>query len=184
MSARLVAILLLTAAGPAIGKHQQSLSKPGIAAMKTTGFRAEFVTDLDDVADKLTQLAASVPAEKYSWRPAPGVRSISEVFMHVAGANYFLSTFLGQQPPSDMPKDIERIGDKAVVLAEMKRSFDYLHRVVASEPDADLEKTVNMFGKPASHRLVFITILNHLHEHLGQSIAYARMNGVVPAWSR
>lgn len=151
---------------------------------KLSGFRAEFVADLDDVEDKFTQLATNDPVEKYGWRPAPGVRSISEVFMHVAGSNYFLATFLGVEAPPDLPKDMEKITDKPTVLAELHKSFDYLRRVAANESDADLEKTVKMFGKPSTQRFVFTTILTHLHEHLGQSIAYARMNGVVPPWSR
>jgi uncharacterized damage-inducible protein DinB len=147
------------------------------------GFRAEFLADLDEVQDKITQLATAVPAEKYTWRPATGVRSISEVYMHIAGGNYFLATFVNVQPPSTMPKDIEAVSDKKLVLAELQKSFDHLRSIIRSTPEADFDKSVNLFGKPATERAVFVTILNHLHEHLGQSIAYARMNGVVPPWS-
>lgn len=125
------------------------------------------------------QLAAAVPAEKYSWRPAPAIRSISEVFMHIAGGNYFLATFVGTPAPGDIPKDLEKITDKPTILAELEKSFDHFRRVVNAESDADVERSVNMFG----HRYVLTTMLNHLHEHLGQSIAYARVNGVVPPWS-
>ena len=148
------------------------------------GFRAEFLHDLDDVQKKILDLAAAVPAEKYSWRPAEGVRSVSEVYMHIAGGNYFLATFVGAQPPATAPKDIEKITDKAAVLAELRKSFDHVRTVVNNTPDDQLEKSVNMFGQATSERNVFVTILAHLHEHLGQSIAYARMNGVVPPWSR
>jgi uncharacterized damage-inducible protein DinB len=182
MRRQLPLIVLLAIALPAVARQQATAAKP--AAVKPAGFRAEFVTDLDDVQDKIMKLAASVPADKYTWRPASDVRSISEVYTHIAGANYFLASFLGAQPPADMPKDIEKITDKAAVNAELKKSFDYLRRVIAAEADADLDKNVNMFGKPTTQRNVFTTILNHLHEHLGQSIAYARMNGVVPPWSR
>ena len=151
---------------------------------KPAGYRAEFLADLDDVQDKITRLATAVPAEKYAWRPAPGVRSAGEVYMHIAGGNYFLATFVGVPPPSDIPKDLEKISDKAAVLAELKKSFDHVRKIASNESDADLEKSVKMFGKSASHRQVFTTMLNHLHEHLGQSIAYARMNGVVPPWSQ
>jgi uncharacterized damage-inducible protein DinB len=177
MRAPIVAILFLAIALPAVAKQQA-------AAPRLTGFRAEFIADLDEVQDKIEKLAAAVPAAKYAWRPAAGIRSVSEVYMHIAGGNYFLATFVGQQPPADMPKDLENIADKPAVLAELKKSFDHVRRVIANESDADLEKSVNMFGKPATHRYVFTTMLNHLHEHLGQSIAYARMNGVAPPWSR
>jgi uncharacterized damage-inducible protein DinB len=183
MRAQIVTLFVFAIALPMAAAQQQALSKP-VAPAKPPGFRAEFVADLDEVQDKIMRLAAAVPAEKYTWRPAPDVRSVSEVYMHIAGGNYFLATFLGIQPPADMPKDLEKITDKATVLADLKKSFDHLRHIVANESDADLDKSVNMFGKPATRRYVFTTMLNHLHEHLGQSIAYARMNGVVPPWSR
>lgn len=155
---------------------------PAFAA-KPKGFRAEFLSNLDDVQKKVIDLAGAVPAEKYAWRPGDGVRSVSEVYTHIAGSNYFLLTFIGVKPPADMPKDIEKITDKQQVLAELRKSFDNLRAVLNNTPDADLEKSVNMFGQQTTERAVFTTILTHLHEHLGQSIAYARMNGIVPPWS-
>ena len=104
--------------------------------------------------------------------------------MHIAGGNYFLATFLGKQAPADMPKDLEKITDKGQILAELRRSFDHIRAAAMNASDSDLEKAVQMFGAKTSQRGVFVTMLNHLHEHLGQSIAYARMNGVVPPWSR
>ena len=156
-------------------------AKPQAAAV-ATGFKTEFLTNLDAVQEKVTELAESIPPEKYSWRPAAGVRSISEVFMHIAGGNYFLCTFLGMDPPK-MNGDIEKkITKKADVVAELKRSFDHLRNAVNSA--SDLEKPVKMLGTQTTYRGVLVTILSHLHEHLGQSVAYARMNGVVPPWSR
>lgn len=149
-----------------------------------TGYRGEVLANVAEVQDKILQLAETVPAAKYSWRPAKGVRSVSEVYMHIAGGNYFLSTFLGRKPPADMPQDLEKITDKDRVLKELRKSFDYLRNVITTERDADLDKAVNMYGNKTSHRGVLLTATAHLHEHLGQSIAYARMNGVVPPWSR
>jgi len=157
-------------------------AKPAGGAPK--GFRGEFLADLDEVQKKIIDLAAAVPAEKYSWRPAEGVRSISEVYTHIAGGNYFLTTFLGAKPPATMPEDIEKITDKAKVLAELRKSFDYLRATLAATPDGDFEKSVKMFNDMTTERGVYVTILEHLHEHLGQSIAYARINGVVPPWSK
>ncbi|HSP14712.1 MAG TPA: DinB family protein [Thermoanaerobaculia bacterium] len=185
MRAFILPLLSLAMALPGLSAtvRQQAPAKPQAATARPNGFRSDFLADLDEVQDKINRLAAAMPADKYLWRPAPGVRSVSEVYMHIAGGNYFLLTFIGQQPPSDIPNNLEKVSDKAAVLAELKRSFEHLRKVVANEPDSDLDKTTNMFGKPATHRFVFLTILNHLHEHLGQSIAYARMNGVVPPWS-
>lgn len=150
--------------------------------MNADGFRAEFVTNLDEVQKKVISLAEATPADKFTWRPSPGVRSISEVYMHIAGGNYFLATFLGVDPPKSNG-DIEKtITKKADVIKELKRSFDHLRAAAAGVHD--LETPVKMFGTPTTHRGVLVTIISHLHEHLGQSIAYARMNGVVPPWSQ
>ena len=158
---------------------QQNTARP---VPKPVGFHAEFLANLDEVQDKLMDLAESTPADKYGWRPANGVRSISEVYMHIAGGNYFLATFVGVPPPANM-RDLEKdITKKADVIAELKRSFDHLRSAAASA--TDLEKSVKMFGNQTTHRGVLMTMVSHLHEHLGQSIAYARMNGVVPPWSR
>lgn len=157
-------------------QHQNGVPK--------TGFRADFVAGLAEVEEKTIDLAVSVPVDKWSWRPAKGVRSVSEVYAHVAGSNYFLATFVGKQPPADIPKDMEKITDKQRILAELRRSFEFLGTAIASESEADLDKPVKMLGTNTTRRGVYMTILNHLHEHLGQSIAYARMNGVVPPWSR
>ena len=169
-----IALALLALACPLLAAPQP---KP-----KTQGFRDEFFANLDDVQDKIVALAESTPADKYAWRPAGDVRSISEVYMHIAGGNYFLSTFIGVPAPK-MNGDIEKtITEKAEVLAELKKSFDHLRSSVNKVKD--FEKPVNLFGEPTTQRAVLVTMLSHLHEHLGQSIAYARMNGVVPPWSR
>ena len=151
-------------------------------APRPTGFHAEFVANLDEVQEKLMELAESTPAEKYSWRPAKDVRSIGEVYMHIAGANYVLSTFLGT--PAPPTRDLEKtVTKKAEVLVELRKSFDHLRAAAAKA--SDLEKQVKMFNNnTTSYRGVMMTALSHLHEHLGQSIAYARMNGVTPPWSR
>jgi uncharacterized damage-inducible protein DinB len=147
------------------------------------GFRAEFLQDLDDVSKKIVELAGAMPASKYNWRPGPGVRSVSEVYMHIAGGNYLLATFAGAKPPSYDTRNLEKITDKARVIEELKKSFEYLRMVALQGSDADLDKPIKMFGNDTTHRGALMSALNHLHEHLGQSIAYARMNGVVPPWS-
>ena len=150
-------------------------------AQRPQGFKAEFLSNLDDVQSKILRLAEAIPAEKYTWRPSPDVRSISEVFMHIAGSNYFLATFIGAEAPQTNGDAEKRVTRKAEVIAELKKSFDHLRAAVNAS--GDLETPVKMFGTQTTHRGVLVTILSHLHEHLGQSVAYARMNGVVPPWS-
>lgn len=157
--------------------------QPAAKAPANPSYRTEFLAGLDDVGTKLIQLAEAVPADKYSWRPGTGIRSISEVFTHVAGSNYFLLTFLGKPAPSDLPADMEKITEKARVVAELKKSIEHLRATAKTMNEAELERAVKLFGNNTTQRGVYGTILNHLHEHLGQSIAYARINGVAPPWS-
>ena len=147
-------------------------------------FRAEFLVSLADSETKLLQLAQAIPARSYTWRPTPDVRSISEVFTHVAGSNYFLATFLGRQPPAGIPSDIEKITEKQRVIAELKKSFVHVRAAASAMKADDLERAVRMFGSTTTQRGVYIAILTHVSEHLGQSITYARMTGVAPPWSR
>jgi uncharacterized damage-inducible protein DinB len=148
-----------------------------------SGFRAEFLRDLDDVQHKIVSLATAMPAAKYGWRPGPGVRSVSEVYMHIAGSNYYLASFVGAKPPAYSDNGLETITDKQHVLDELRKSFDFIRAAALNTRDADLDKIVKTPGGETSTRGALLTALNHLHEHLGQSIAYARINGVVPPWS-
>lgn len=147
--------------------------------------RQEILRQIEDAEKKLTALAEAMPAEKYGWRPAEKVRSMGEVFMHVAGGNYFLPTFWGVKPPETVnPREFEKSGgDKAKVLSTMKASFEHLRGAIKNAPEADLSKAIKLFGEDATMRQAMMVAANHAHEHLGQSIAYARMNGVAPPWS-
>ncbi len=173
---------LAAAQAPAPGKSATPVQK----AQPRTGFRAEFLALLDDAQKKVLTLADAVPADKYSWRPAPGVRSVGEVYMHLASANFFFPTLWGVKPPADV--DVAGLekqgGDKAKVAAALQQSFAYVRQVVDATSDADLDKPISLFGHPGTIRMAMSVMANHIHEHLGQSIAYARSNGVVPPWSQ
>jgi uncharacterized damage-inducible protein DinB len=183
MKAPLLPCLLLALALPALARQQprnaaQNAAPPPRAL---TGFRADFHAQLDEVEHKIVGLAEATPADKFGWRPAGDIRSISEVYMHIAGWNYFLSTFLGTAAPAYSGDYEKRVTRKADVIAELKKSFAHLRTAVDRTPD--LDKVVKMMGTTTTSRGVMMVMLNHLHEHLGQSIAYARMNAVVPPWS-
>ncbi|MGH7538268.1 MAG: DinB family protein [Gemmatimonadales bacterium] len=157
-------------------------SAPAQAA--PTGVRADLLTQLDDAATKIAQLASAIPPEKYSWRPGAGVRSISEVVMHVTGANYYIPTFAGVRASVQLPRDAETtITDKAQIAGHLNRSFEHVRAALRAFADADLDKPTTMFGSRTTNRNVWLTIVTHAHEHLGQLIAYARSNGIVPPWS-
>lgn len=153
-------------------------------AAATSGFISEFLYQLDEIEKKLVSLAEAIPPEKYSWRPEEGVRSISEVYMHVAGANFLLPRFIGVDPPGGLPPDMEKtVTDKARVIEVLKQSFAHIRQAVLKLSNSDLEKRVKYYGRETTARDVLFSIANHCHEHLGQSIAYARTNGVVPPWT-
>src|ERR1043166_3272249 len=153
-------------------------------ATDITGFRADFLHQLKDVEQKIVDLAGAMPAEKYAWRPMEGVRSVSEVYMHIAGANYLLPSFVGVKKPEGLEKNLEKnVTEKAKVIQAQKVSFNHLRTAVLQTPDSDLDKATKMFGDDATYRGVIFEAALHLHEHLGQSIAYARMNKVVPPWT-
>lgn len=176
MKTRILPFLAICVLAAPLAAAPQQNGKP------LQGFRAEFLANLDEVQGKILDLATATPAEKFAWSPNGDVRTVSAVYMHIAGGNYFLATFLGAQPPKPS-RDLEKtVTSKADVLAELKRSFEHLRK--AANGVRDLEKPVKLFGNPTTQRGVLMTIVSHLHEHLGQSIAYARMNGIVPPWSR
>ena len=179
LSALVLVCLLGTGA---VGQFAQAGESP--SPPEATGFRAEFLRQLDGVEKKLLDLAQATPEEKYTWRPAEGVRSVSEAYMHVAGANFFLTRIIGVEPPAGQdPRDLEKITDKAKVLELLKQSLEHVRQAALKTPDAEMDKPVKMFGRETTVRDVFLLLALHQHEHLGQAIAYARMNGVVPPWS-
>lgn len=149
------------------------------------GPKAEFLEEIAYYEQRYVRLAESVPAEKYAWRPAEGVRSIGEVYTHIVAANYGVARALGTQPPAGFDfKSIAAMStDKAKTLQALKDSFAHFRQAIQSLSDADADKPQKMFGRQTTLRGSFIMITGHFGEHLGQSIAYARMNGVVPPWT-
>jgi uncharacterized damage-inducible protein DinB len=141
---------------------------------------------LAGIEEKLVGLAEATPDGKFSYKPTPEVRSTSEVFMHVAAANYFLAGFLGAEKPADVnPGSLEKeVSTKAAVVAQLKKSFAHAKKAVAGVSQDDLTTAIKMFGSDSTKRGAMLTLVEHGSEHLGQSIAYARMAGVVPPWSR
>jgi uncharacterized damage-inducible protein DinB len=159
--------------------------KSSTSPAPTSGPRAEFLQEITYYEQRFTRLAEAVPAEKYGWRPAEGVRSIGEVCAHIVAANYGLARALGMQPPAGIdPKAITAAAnDKPKTVQALKDSFAHFRQAVLALNDADADKPQKMFGQQTTVRGSFIMITGHTGEHLGQSIAYARANGIVPPWT-
>ena len=140
----------------------------------------------DHVSRQLIALAEATPADKFAWSPAPGVRSTSEVYMHIALANFYLLSVTGPAMPPDMKSDdMEKtVTSKAEVIAFLKRSLLAVKAARAQLKPGDLERHVKIMKKEVPVEGMYLRILVHDNEHMGQLIAYARMNGIVPPWSR
>ena len=174
--------VLLSGSTPA---QDKPADKPAASSAPTSGPRAEFLQEIAYYEQRFTRLAEAVPAEKYSWRPAEGVRSIGEVYAHIVAANYGLARALGTPPPPGFdPKAITAAAhDKPKTVQALKDSFAHFRQAVLALSDADADKPQKMFGQQTTVRGAFILITGHTGEHLGQSIAYARSNGIVPPWT-
>lgn len=163
-----------------------SLALPAVAADDAPGgYLGSFARDFESVTKKLVDLAEAIPADKFSWRPTDEVRSVSEVYVHVAGANFFFASQLGVDMPEDFSRDAEKtVTAKDDVIALLKKSIDHIHQAADAKAGANLDEEIDFFGSKRPLRDIFMVASGHAHEHLGQSIAYARSVGVVPPWSR
>ena len=162
-----------------------SVAAQAAPALPASGFRAEFAGNFNFVGGKIVALAEAIPQDKYTWRPAPGVRSISEVLLHVAQAQYLFGGNLGLRGPAGMDTAWEHsTTDKTRIIAALKAAFAAFNGGVAALPDSDADKAVMLFGQSFTMRSLLLAETDHNAEHFGQLIAYARMNGVVPPWSR
>ncbi len=133
---------------------------------------------------QLVELAEAIPQEKYTWRPSPGVRSTSEVIMHITITNYWLLSKAGKPFPPELKRGSETgITDKAQVIDWLKRSLEAVRIAHKEVTPADLAKHVTVANHDATVEGVYLRILIHANEHMGQLVAYARVNGIVPPWS-
>ena len=154
-----------------------------LARTQTVEAGKGWISELDHATKQLVSLAEVTPADKFAWRPAPGVRSTSEVYMHISVGNYFLLTSAGLDPagfPKRNGKTESTVTAKEDVIKWLKDSSAALH---VGYLKADRQKKVKFFGAEVEADAVFLRALVHNHEHMGQLIGYARMNGIVPPWS-
>ena len=153
--------------------------------------RKRFLMDLDTLHSKFLALAEAIPAEKYVWRPAPGVRSIGEAFMHVASEYYVYApmSYGGARSPviprgPDSFKNFEASSTKADVQKHLKEGFAYMKPTIEALDPAAITGVKKIFGGDRTIIESSFVMSGDLHEHLGQLIAYARSNGVKPPWSK
>lgn len=204
----LVTLLFLNSCGES-GEAQRS-NDPVDQASSADPLVADLINSLSVAQEKYLGLADEFGQEQYDWRPSAGVRSGAEVFMHVAGVNHAVTLFTGHeivdstvasdavlasacdfrrlegcQDAPILDSDYEtRVKNKNDVRMELSASFESLSRAIAATSTSELDMEVTTPFRPTTIRAFWIGHVNHVHEHLGQLIAYSRMNGVVPPWSR
>ncbi|HET7219379.1 MAG TPA: DinB family protein [Vicinamibacterales bacterium] len=163
------------------------------SAQTRDGLMGDLIKDVTDVEKKVVSLARAMPAEAHAWRPGKGVRSTGEVLAHIAADNYFMPAAMSIAAPAEtgITKEYKtaaafekRTMTRDQVIAEVEKSFAFLKKSMEGVADAQLNAPLEIFGQKTTSRSMWISTATHLHEHLGQLIAYARSNNVTPPWSK
>jgi len=137
------------------------------------------------VSGQLISLAEAMPQDKFAWRPATGVRSTSEVYMHIVRANFLMLNAIGSKMPSDLKDGMgTTVTSKADVIGWLKRSLEAVKEARAAATPTDLQRKTKIFNTDTTVDDIFLRIIVHNNEHMGQLVAYARMMGIVPPWSK
>lgn len=174
-----VALLALALMVPTVGRAQNGA---------TTGaaVRDELMGQFNESMAKFIRLAEAMPADKFTWRPQADAMEVAHVYAHVAHYNYrYPSTAMGVAVPASLKLDtLEAIRDKAQIVQLLRSSADYVRKGIAAMPAEQLDRRTTLYGRSVPHWAVLVQLVAHMNEHLGQSIAYARSNNVVPPWSQ
>jgi hypothetical protein len=147
--------------------------------------KAQALQDLQGVQKKFVDLANEVPADKLTWRPSPDSRSFAEVFLHVSGERYQIMNLMGTPLPAGFDgKTFEKsTTDRAQLVEELNKSWDFAQKAINGMTNADFAKLLPKLGPQANAGDVVYILVADAHEHLGQLIAYARVNGIIPPWT-
>lgn len=173
-------VLLLIALAPVAGFADDADKTAPSYDMK-----AQALLDLERVNQKFVDLANAVPADKLTWRPSADSRSFAEVFLHVAGERYGILSLMGAEKPADFNgKAFEKsTTDRAQIVAELNKSWKWAETTMKGMSNADYAKLLPKLGPQANEGDVVYILVGDAHEHLGQAVAYARENGIVPPWT-
>lgn len=147
---------------------------------------SDFLEIYNTSTNKVAQLADAMPDDKLDWRPAEGIRSAKEAILHIASANYFFGSQLGMEIPEGIdPQSMEQSDiSKEKAMNVFKESVAFVRKAFSNMEPAVFDEELDLFGNTFTKRQVMYIVGSHAAEHLGQLIAYARMNGVTPPWSQ
>ena len=164
-----------------------ALAAPNVRAQDApAGFREEFLHQFGISMEKVIALAEAVPAEKYATSPVAGTMPLGRAYAHIARFNYeYPARAMGIAAPAGVdPEALERITDKAQIVALLRRSAEHVRQAVRQMPEAQLARPTTLYGRRVPQWAVLLQLLAHMNDHMGQSIAYGRAAGVVPPWSQ
>jgi len=175
----MVLTLALPFGAPVFAEEPSALSGPMV------GVQPEMLAWIQDAEEKLLDLARAVPESKYSWSPDKGVRTFGEIFMHVAAANFGVPGFAGTPPPAGFKFDgyEHSLTKKDDIIKALQASFAHMEGAFKGMTPEQLDTPAEFFGLKTTRRGAWMLLLSHAHEHLGQAIAYARMNKITPPWT-
>ena len=158
---------------------------PMNAQPATTDLQKDLLRELRYAQNRAVALAEEFPAEKYSWRPGEGVRSVSEQLMHLVTNKHYLLGIAGVREPDGMSRELEKtVTSKEEIVPMIKAAYKKAIDAITDSDPSTWDEPVNLFWKPANKRTVYCRLVIHSNEHVGHLVAYARMNGIVPPWSR
>jgi len=177
--------LVSTLAGSAVIARAQAPQSSTDTTAPSYDMKAQALLDLQGVNKKCVDLAQAIPSDKLTWRPSPDSRSFAEVFLHVAGERYGILSMMGATPPDGFKaKDFEKsTTDKDKIVEDLNQSWDFTEKSINGMSNADFAKLLPKLGPQANEGDVIYILVADAHEHLGQLIAYARQNGIVPPWT-
>lgn len=179
-------LLWLAVGAESIGAVAQNSNTPATdQTAPSYDMKAQSLLDLGRVQQKFVDLANAIPADKFTWRPSADSRSFAEVFLHVAGERYQILALMGATLPEGFNgKTFEKSAtDKAPIVAQLNRTWDFAQKAINGMTNADFAKLLPKLGPQANAGDVVYILVSDAHEHLGQLVAYARVNGIVPPWT-
>jgi uncharacterized damage-inducible protein DinB len=179
-----VCIALIVSAGLVPASAQNSPSTADSTA-PSYDMKPQSLLDLETMQKKFADLAKAIPADKFNWRPSPDARSFAELFLHVSGERYGILALMGTPQPEGFDgKTFEKsTTDKTQILAELNKSWEFAQKAINGMTNADFAKPLPKLGPQANAGDVVYILVSDAHEHLGQAVAYARENGIVPPWT-
>ncbi len=189
MKKSFLALMIVTAALSlgAIGSSGQTADASATADHTAPSYdmKAQALFDLEAVQKKFVDLANTVPADKLTWRPSSDSRSFSELFLHVAGERYGILGLMGAEAPAGYDRKTyeKSTTDRAQIVAELNKTFEFTKKTISGMTNADFAKLLPKLGPQANDGDVVYILVSDAHEHLGQAVAYSRVNGIVPPWT-